>query len=1107
MARQLKTKINWIFAVFFVLLFDLVVHSGFEVGIPPMTNISPKEYDQAPSNWAIVQDFRGVMYFGNPSGILVLDGQGFDFIRTNRITRSLAIDTNGIIYVGSVGEFGFLGIDAKGTMHYKSLLNHVPDKHRDFVDVWSAWATNHGVYFITLNKIFRWHDGKIYVMEVTVNFPNATSLIKNKVYFHKGGGGIAYLNEGIIHNLPNAEHFAPDKNTRVQVLPYIDNKLLITTSKSGFFVYDPEKGTQAISPMVTEIDPFLKVNPFYYGIWLPGDFYAFATHSAGIITMDKTGKLGSVFNKLRGLLDDSVRCLALDRENNLWAGLNVGISCIEISSPLTFFSDSSGLGGSVLTVNQYDDKIFVGTFSGPHYLPNWELNPNDDKHVFKPLAPKLEQCFDFHPFQDSLIVLSDRNLLQYRQGKIVSRINMGNVGFTVTSSKKFPDHVFAGLNGGLVAVKFTQDTNGLYLATRMIKDGDFTQIKSVVRNIVPDRNGDLWLETQDMKVFYLNFPGEDVRRFKVKSFNILIPYPSQDITFIDNQLFIATTDGIYKAIIPAGPQINTADVRLEKDRSLNSFINEIGVQPFWIQNDLLNRVWLNSQAGFGYVKKGEDGSYDWQVTPFKRAEMDVYSVFCQHNGVCWFATGQGDGLIRFDERIHKHYSVEYHALIRKVLMNQETAIFNGNYYRPESLENDVYKKVSLIQPQFLSPEFKYKENSLIFHYSAPFFESHQSTRFSYILNGFEDQWSKWGKENKKEYTNISEGDYTFLVKALNIFGVESKEGRFRFSVLPPWYRSWLAYMGYFIGFLSFMGLVLRLNSYRLQEAKKRLERIVAERTAEVVRQKEELEVKNKEIEDYASDLYSTNRQLVETKNALWGEMELAKKIQTVLLPDNPQIPGFEISGFMNPADQVGGDYYDVIHANGRHWVVIGDVSGHGVPSGLIMMMVRTSIHLALEIAQDASPETILTHVNRIIHESIQKLGEEKYMTITVFSYFQDGKFHFSGLHQDILIYRTQTKQVETVQTDGMWIGMLDDIEHLLDRGSIKLEKGDIMLLYTDGVSEAMDQDQEMYSDEKLIRVFTESGHLSLEEIKQGILDSLEGYACDDDVTLLLLKKI
>lgn len=285
---------------------------------------------------------------------------------------------------------------------------------------------------------------------------------------------------------------------------------------------------------------------------------------------------------------------------------------------------------------------------------------------------------------------------------------------------------------------------------------------------------------------------------------------------------------------------------------------------------------------------------------------------------------------------------------------------------------------------------------------------------------------------------------------------------------------------------------------------------------EVDRKTTELRKSNEELQSANEEMTVINQALVETRDQLWGEMELAKKIQTVLLPDQPLVRGYEISAYMKPATEVGGDYYDIINVGNMDWVVIGDVSGHGVPAGLIMMMVQTSIHSVLETKPDAKPSELLVLVNGVLYRNIRKLGEDKYMTITVLSCIKDGRFYYSGLHQDIILYRAKKGAVEIVETDGMWIGILDDLNGRVGDSMLSLGIGDTMLVFTDGITEAWkrgsvknarDPAVDLFGQQRLVDILLRTGSARPREIKAAILESLSGYECKDDVTLVVLRRL
>lgn len=264
------------------------------------------------------------------------------------------------------------------------------------------------------------------------------------------------------------------------------------------------------------------------------------------------------------------------------------------------------------------------------------------------------------------------------------------------------------------------------------------------------------------------------------------------------------------------------------------------------------------------------------------------------------------------------------------------------------------------------------------------------------------------------------------------------------------------------------------------------------------------------------ELRSAKRDAEKARDALWGEMEIAKKIQTILLPKKPNMSGYEIASYMSPADEIGGDYYDVISIDGNNWIVIGDVSGHGVPAGLIMMMVQTAIHNSLEDNPKLSPSELLSKINRTIANNIKMMGEDKYMTITVFAELEDNFLLYSGLHQDILIYRDATDSVEIIQTEGIWIGLMDNIESMNVDKKFHLDAGDCLLLYTDGITESWesnpndstkDRSDNLFGGEKLEELLKTNGKQSPEMLKQLLLNELKNYNSDDDITFLILKRV
>lgn len=250
------------------------------------------------------------------------------------------------------------------------------------------------------------------------------------------------------------------------------------------------------------------------------------------------------------------------------------------------------------------------------------------------------------------------------------------------------------------------------------------------------------------------------------------------------------------------------------------------------------------------------------------------------------------------------------------------------------------------------------------------------------------------------------------------------------------------------------------------------------------------------------------RELKATLAEVWAEMDLAKKIQTILLPSSRWCKDYEIAANMQAAASVGGDYYDIIPTDDRLWVVIGDVSGHGITAGLVMMMIQTAIRtliLGTSGVAPYSPADVLARTNQAVRSNLEKVGKGQYMTVTLLEI--DGpRVTFAGLHQDILVYRAARGFVERIETHGVWLGVLENIAGLLDNESFTLGPGDTLLLYSDGITE-LRLDNQLLGTEELARRFqliSKEGHSPNATIRS-LMDSLAGIPSEDDLTLLALR--
>lgn len=254
--------------------------------------------------------------------------------------------------------------------------------------------------------------------------------------------------------------------------------------------------------------------------------------------------------------------------------------------------------------------------------------------------------------------------------------------------------------------------------------------------------------------------------------------------------------------------------------------------------------------------------------------------------------------------------------------------------------------------------------------------------------------------------------------------------------------------------------------------------------------------------------FIARKELQSARDALWGEMEVAKHIQTALLPPATRIGNFEIAATMLPADEVGGDYYDFFEtADGEQWINIGDVSGHGVESGLIMMMAQTSLLTAVSSERGLTPAAALARANTVLRRNIRRLDVDRYMTVTALRLDFD-RLVFAGRHQPLLIWRKATGLVERIETTGTWLGVTDELERFLEVEEVAIGEGDAVLLFTDGITESIDERDQMYGIKRLEKRFGELASRPPDEVIAAIIADVQAYSPkqEDDLTMVVLAR-
>ncbi len=246
-------------------------------------------------------------------------------------------------------------------------------------------------------------------------------------------------------------------------------------------------------------------------------------------------------------------------------------------------------------------------------------------------------------------------------------------------------------------------------------------------------------------------------------------------------------------------------------------------------------------------------------------------------------------------------------------------------------------------------------------------------------------------------------------------------------------------------------------------------------------------------------------ELVE-KERIQKEIAIAAEIQKNLLPKDIKAAfGLEIANYFEPAREVGGDYYDYfISAEGKLSVAIGDVSGKGVPAAILMTLIRAVLKTLSFYGN--LPDIMLTRLNEIVYEDV---NEEMFLTLfySTYSYETRTLYYSNAGHNPLIYYDSKNDEIKEENVKGVAIGFMEYYKYKL--GQLKFNKNDVMVYYTDGVTEAENIKKEMFGIEKLKNVVYENRNMSAETIKNEILKELfkfrGNYEQVDDITLVVIK--
>jgi len=1057
-----------------LLIYFILVFTGISFGqvnkngLLEIRNYSPDEYNAHAQNWAIVKDKRGVMYFGNNYGLLEFNGAKWELYKneTSSTIRSLATDDDGFVYYGASQDFGVFLPDSTGKLKSVSIYQAYNPGNADFNTIWGIHQIGKYIYFQSNEKIFKVErpisEYNLKNIQKRTKVYTATNSfhwsfdVYNKFYVREQGSGILVEENNELKLIPGSEIFAKE---RVYVmLPYANNKILVCSRESGLYIYDPHSLNKPFTKLESEASDLLVKSLIYGGVSLPGNKYAISTLYNGIVIFDSDGKILEQINADAGFDDNQILSIFYDnKEDNLWfAAAEKGIYKTKIANPFREWTRKNGLNGIVADIVRFDSKIYAATSNGVFVL---------DDHMegfshFVPLTQIPYESWNFLIFNEPnsekkhLLVGTTGGVFEIGNGK-AEKIVDNAIVLQLHQSVKAPEKVFVGYIDGIGAIEFDKKKNKWKQLSRNEK------INNTIRSIFEKKDGKLYLGTQAAGVIKLNDLYDEHSHVIDTAQGLSLDGSEFRVYEIEKNLIIAGPKGLFN-------YDEQNDIVTPFDKLGEEYTNqELGVyglvktgDTYWLSiysNSIENRA----VQGIIRIQKKQD-KYIPDTTFSRNIPQKVALAMYDDGDYFWI--GNEKGLFKFNKISKTNYNEPFNVNIFSI-STEDSILFSGTFY--ETKDSVVY--ITLHQNEKLKPKLAYKNNQVTFEYASLFYDKEENTEYSFRLIGASEKWSKWTKETKFTYTNLSPNTYLFEIRARNIYGTISKIGSYEFTVLPPWYMTKWALALFFIAAIGFVWLIVRLNTRRLKKDKERLEKIVKARTAEIRQknveletQKEEISAQRDEIEaqrDYViqqkEQIEEQHDKILEQKKNITDSILYASRIQEALLPPRTLLSEMMPEHFIlfKPRDIVSGDFYWASKKNSKTIVVAGDCTGHGVPGAFMSMLGISYLNELVSKAENLHANQILNDLKENIKRSLRQTGKDNEakdgmdMALCIID-SEKMQMEFAGAFNSLLLIRDN--QIIKYEADRMPVGI-----YVKDRGSftnhlIDMQPGDNYYMFSDG---------------------------------------------------------
>ncbi|SKC85415.1 sensor histidine kinase [Ohtaekwangia koreensis] len=789
---------------------------------------------KAGMTYGMTQGEYGVLYVANGDGVLRYDGHEWQTIilPNHESPVGLSVDSVGRIYVSVPGDFGYMQKNDSGSYKYQSLVPLLPLKYQHVSTVNNIVQVGEYILFLSEDHLYVYTNGKIKVMDLSLGYPGIIK-IHNHVYI---------LREDALYIFKDGDfelsHFQIGNKSDIRSISgFSHNRFLVLDFNDRLWIVDPAADKTANKRLLLDnIGTYVKGAELYDVTFLDNGLIAIVAEGNIVFFRED----GSVAHHIG---PDVLRYIYLgeffeDDAHNMWFACGREMLQICTSSPLSYYNDLNGIHHKIFSLGETGNFQYVGSGWGYYYREKGTTQ-------FLPFHGVDGAGWSLYNIHNKLYAAHETGVWEV-QGKTAVRLRDDQDGVSsICGFKNKPGRL-------IYAISYTP---GIFL---MEKKGDRWSKKKVKGfeancNTVTadDERGYIWTSHPNKGIYKLRLNEAMDSVIESKFFDSRNGLPSNLNNKVyrleaSNKIVVATIEGIYT--------YNDKTERIEADKKINAALGPNFCIYTLAENQAGDIYFCGAiphvKQTPGLLKKQSDGSFKLVLTPFNkvakkieelRVDVDV-PILISRDGNVYF--GDDLTLVKYDSKQKSFYDEPIYVAVKNVWAGDSLILKN---------KNDQ------------SVNVPFTRNNFKFQFASFLLEDPEKITYQHKLIGFDDKWSDWTSSHEAIYTNLSQGSYTFSVRAKDQYDRISKPVTFSFYIHPPWYKTIWAYCADAILLAALMYFIAKVYTWRVRAQKIKLQQRVDLQNQELLAQNEELSAineevysKNEAISDQAKELERLN---------------------------------------------------------------------------------------------------------------------------------------------------------------------------------------------------------------------------------------------------------